>query len=96
MFFEFLILFLNFGIIFGNRLLKCSEIIGKFVDVIVPVRKRSQELKILRSPQKDPSKMLLRASNDGKIEWNTTPLYTANIQRQSWPLIGCIGWDKMQ
>ena len=25
----------------------------------------------LRSPQKDPSK-LLRASNDGKVEWNTT------------------------
>ena len=55
---------------------KSSEIFGKFSGVIGIVRNGSQELIeefrswLLRCAQMDPSK-LLRASNDGKVEWNT-------------------------
>ena len=35
---------------------------------------------LLRSPQMDPIK-LLRASNDGKVEWNTTRWMPQNMQR---------------
>ena len=46
---------------------------------------------LLRSPQMDPSKQL-RASNDGKVEWNTkyTRCIPQKMQRLSWPLVGCI------
>ena len=75
--------------IFGN-LRKSSEIFGnhrkisdrhrKCLYLIAGVEKfRSW---FLRSHQKDPSK-LLRASNDGKEEWNTTRCIPQNMQRQS-------------
>ena len=64
--------FLNYRKIFGN-LRKCSEIFGNdfrmWSEMFVMVR-RSWKLS-LRSPQMDPSKML-RARNNGKVEWNTT------------------------
>ena len=64
--------------------------------------KCSQELKSFGSDfwevlKRTPVKLLC-ASNDGKVEWNTTCCILQNMQRQSWPLIGCIfkAWDKIQ
>ena len=66
-------------------------------------RKCSQELKSFGSDfwevlKRTPAKLLC-ASNDGKVEWNTTCCILQNMQWQSWPLIGCIffkAWDKIQ
>ena len=66
-------IFKIFSKIFG----KCSEIIGKFTDMMETACKRSQELKSIetnfqKSSKGAPHTKLLRASNDGKVEWNTT------------------------
>ena len=46
------------------------EIFGKSSEIFGSVRE-SSGFWFLRSLQKDPSYKLLRASNDGKVEWNT-------------------------
>ena len=69
------IIFWNFRKIFGN-LRNCSEIIGNFSDEIGNVCTGSQELKSFGVGFWEIFKKdlctLLRASNDGKVEWNTT------------------------
>ena len=64
---------------FSENLRKCSEMFGNVRKISGRYRKCSlwfvgvEELRswLSRSPQMDPSK-LLRSSNDGKVEWNTT------------------------
>ena len=61
----------NFG-----TLQKCSDIIGKFLDVIGTACNISQELKSFGADYREVLKrtpaQLFRARNDGKVEWNTT------------------------
>ena len=84
--------FKNFFRLFYN-FLKFSENLRKSLEVFGNHRKISDRdrrcsywfagvEKFRRSPQKDASK-LLRASNDGKEEWNTTRCILQNLQRQS-------------
>ena len=61
-------IFKNFRKIFGS-VRKSSENFRTWSEMFVGVEEFRSRL--LRSPQMDPSK-LLRASNDGKVEWNTT------------------------
>ena len=75
-FLKFWKLFGNSSEVFGNL----RKFFGKFPNVIGNVRNGSQELKSLRSPRMDATK-LLRASNDGIVKWNTTRCIPQNMQR---------------
>ena len=73
---------------FSENLRKSSEVFGNLRKIPGRVRKCSSWLAgveefrfwLLRSPQMDPIK-LLRASNDGKVEWNITRCTPQNRQR---------------